>query len=281
LQITLTVSCNPCDAGYGVHFDDVAVTSGFAPNPGFEGAGGWTILNRQSSLVMSGVQAHGGSSSAAVTGTVNGSGQFGIVSDCIAVAPAGSYLASGWYTTVDGGLTLSLRVDFFGSTSCSGTPTPGISYQEPAPSDSAWHRVEAAGLAPAGTQALRTTLTVSCNACLPDQQVSVDDVGVQGGRLALPTAAGVLSFTARREGRFAVVRWRTGAEREILAYELWRNSVRVTAKPIAATGGVRRTTYSVVDRQPLPGRAYVYRLESINPRGTRRSIASTRLSPNR
>ena len=86
---------------------------------------------------------------------------------------------------------------------------------------------------------------------------------------AIPTAANVLSVSARRGPTGAVVTWRTAAESRILGFNVWRGGVRVNGALIRAThsGQARGARYRFVDRKAL--RSSTYRLEVVDLNGKR------------
>ena len=84
-----------------------------------------------------------------------------------------------------------------------------------------------------------------------------------------PTAATVLSLSARRSSAGSIVTWRTVAESRILGFNVWRDRVKVNRKLIAArhSGEARGARYRVVDRAAL--RSSTYRLQVVELSGRR------------
>jgi predicted extracellular nuclease len=95
--------------------------------------------------------------------------------------------------------------------------------------------------------------------------------------MSSPTAVSLRFFSARREGRTVMLRWRTGSEAGLLGFEVFRGTTRINRLPIRALGGPSGRTYSFPD--PRPGNAVRYRLRALQTDGSRVWLAATRLSP--
>jgi hypothetical protein len=93
----------------------------------------------------------------------------------------------------------------------------------------------------------------------------------------LPTAVTVRSFTARSTPRGVRIAWRTGAENDMLGFEVWRGSRKVTRAlvPARAGGSVRGAAYSVLDRSVRAGSRVTYRLRVVTKAGARSWRATT------
>lgn len=273
-----------CGAGMPINFDDVALVTGVAPNPTFQDdcAGspcGWAG-NSNATITRDATVYHDNGVSAASLRmtTINplvGSEAIG----CATGVSPGSYLASSWYrTTAIAGVQLLNY--FYPTGDCSGSPLANFFASETTAGDSAWHRLEAAGVAPPGTQSASIRLGSSCGLthCPAGTVVNYEDVAFRGGQPGVPTAARLLSFRARRAGRPVVLSWRTASEVGVLGYELLRNGKLVNAHPIPAHGHAGGATYRFVDRATRPGQAYVYRIETIDLGGARHFLGTARVS---
>ena len=104
-----------------------------------------------------------------------------------------------------------------------------------------------------------------------DHGLSIDDVTVtpRGD----PTVASA-AVTATRSSRGVLVRWRTGAEIDTLAFNVYRGAngkrVKLNRSAIAARGSVSAGTYSYLDRRAPRARALRYWVEVVRVDGSRR-----------
>jgi hypothetical protein len=273
-----------CLAGTVVNYDDVALVADLAPNPSFDTdcAGvpcGWSP-NSNATLARDASLSQGGQFSGVSLRmtTIDGSVGSEAIGCATGVLP-GSYLASSWYrTTAVAGV--QLLIYFYSTSNCTGSPLANFFTGETTAGDTSWHRLEAASVAPPGTQSAGVRLGSYCGltGCASGTTVNYDDVALGGGQPGAPTAAKLLSFRARRAGRPVVLSWRTASEVGVLGYELLRNGQLVNAHPIPATGHAGGATYRFVDRAARPGRAYVYRIETVDLGGGRHFLGTARVS---
>jgi hypothetical protein len=98
----------------------------------------------------------------------------------------------------------------------------------------------------------------------------------------VPTAVKIASFRAAQSGRTVRIGWRTGAETQVLGYNVYRvaagKTVKLNRALIAARNAGRPAgaTYSFVDRAAKPG-VTAYRLQLVYPSGKRAWAARTTL----
>lgn len=110
----------------------------------------------------------------------------------------------------------------------------------------------------------------------------VDDCGGDAGSIAQgwsitisgsPTAVNVRDFTGQAVPGRVVLRWRTGAETNLLGFVVYRSDrarkLRVNQKLIAAKGNAQGAAYRLVDRRIRPGISYTYRLQVVRRDGSR------------
>jgi hypothetical protein len=272
LAIDLLAVCNAaCSGGYQVNFDDVSVVSGIAPNPTFDQPCaavpcGWSTTTGTISTDVP--TSHTSGESLLLSGSVQG-----VVSATASVsAGAGSYTASVWYRTTDPKVSaVGLSTSFFG-----GAGSPSLSEVEAAVADGNWHRLELAGFAGPGTQSLTIDLLAFCNAaCSGGYQINFDDLSVNGGPAAAPTAVTVAALAARRTGTFVSVTWRTRSEVGVMGFNIWRGGQKLNRSLIPARGGQPGRSYRFVDRsnrRTVP----IYRLEVISVSGARSWVGPIR-----
>lgn len=110
----------------------------------------------------------------------------------------------------------------------------------------------------------------------------VDDCGGDAGSIAQgwsititgsPTAVNVRDFTGQAIPGRVVLRWRTGAEADLLGFDVYRSGqarkLRLNRKVIAAKGSAPGAAYRFVDRRVRPGISYTYRLQVVQRDGSR------------
>ena len=98
-----------------------------------------------------------------------------------------------------------------------------------------------------------------------------------------PTAVVLASFSAQRQAKGVLVRWRSASENELLGFNVYRARGTTLSKLnhslIRARGGATGRTYSFRDRSARRGRTYSYRLQSVTTTGKRAWIARASVSP--
>jgi subtilisin-like proprotein convertase family protein len=98
-----------------------------------------------------------------------------------------------------------------------------------------------------------------------------------------PTVVVLASFSAHRQGKGVLVRWRSASENDLLGFNVYRARGKTLTKLnrslIAATGGTAGRAYSFRDRSARRGRSYTYRLQSVTTSGKRAWIARTSVRP--
>jgi len=121
----------------------------------------------------------------------------------------------------------------------------------------------------------------------------VDDCAGDAGALsggwsltfAAPTVVVLASFSAHKQGKKVVVRWRSASEPDLLGFNVYRARARagklskLNHTLIRARGGSAGRSYSFVDRSARPGRSYSYRLQSVSTKGKRAWLARTSVRP--
>ena len=102
------------------------------------------------------------------------------------------------------------------------------------------------------------------------------------------TAVSLTSFTAARTKRGVELKWRTGAETELLGFDVFRFSAgkpmaKVNRKLIPAKGAAssRGAVYRLLDRRARAGRAATYRLRAATIEGRRYWSAKTTVKATR
>ena len=119
----------------------------------------------------------------------------------------------------------------------------------------------------------------------------VDDCAGDAGSLsggwsltfAAPTVVVLASFSAHKQGKKVVVRWRSASEPDLLGFNVYRARAGKLSKLnhtlIRARGGSAGRAYSFVDRSARPGRSYSYRLQSVSTSGKRAWLARASVRP--
>jgi hypothetical protein len=76
-----------------------------------------------------------------------------------------------------------------------------------------------------------------------------------------------------------VLRWRTGAETQLLGFNVYRGATKPNRSLVAARGSAAGSAYRFVDRAVRSGTAYGYRLQAVGRDGTRTWVARARSAP--
>jgi hypothetical protein len=98
------------------------------------------------------------------------------------------------------------------------------------------------------------------------------------GEPGAPTRVLVRSFAATRSRSGVALRWRSASEAGVAGYALYRGTVRLNRRLIAASGGVSAASYRFVDRLAPRGAAR-YRLRVVLLNGTRIWAGGARVGP--
>lgn len=153
--------CNACTSP--VNYDDVALLSNRASNPGFESdCSGLPCDWQASAATIARVTGGAHAGNAKVSVTPPGANTLGGAFTCVNLSP-GSYTASAWYNTAAVG-TAEVLVAFYSGANCS-TFTGNFKALATTTGDSAWHRMETAGTVPAGSQSVAFEVAFACTGC--------------------------------------------------------------------------------------------------------------------
>ena len=100
-----------------------------------------------------------------------------------------------------------------------------------------------------------------------------DDCGGDAGQVAQgwdlnlgggPTAVTIASFAAKRTAKGVTVSWRTAQETRLLGFNLYRGSVKLNKRLIAAKGkSAKGAAYSFLDTKAKRGTLPTYRLQVV------------------
>lgn len=119
-------------------------------------------------------------------------------------------------------------------------------------------------------KSIRVALRLGTDVSTPDEGWYVDDVALEGPS---PTAVTVTSFTATRDARGVVLRWRVGSDAKFLGFALERNGARLSKRLIATQAGAAGAHYRFVDSGADRGKLYRYRLHGVRSDGRRMVLA--------
>lgn len=98
-----------------------------------------------------------------------------------------------------------------------------------------------------------------------------------------PTAVTLASFSAHKQGKAVVVRWRSASENDLLGFNVYRARGKALTKLnhalLRARGGADGHAYSFRDTKVKAGRTYIYRLQSVSTSGKRTWIGARTVKP--
>jgi hypothetical protein len=194
------------------------------------------------------------------------------VSSCVSPATGQTtYNLEFWYRTTAALSFVSMFINEFQSTDCTGSPfAPASTASTSSPNTSGnWTRLQGQTTTSAGVQSVKVILGFSCaSTCATGLFANFDDVVAQ----TEPLAVAVSSFVARHVANGVLLRWHTGTEAALLGFRVFRSQGhswhRVTRSLIAAKGSVSGASYRFLDRTAKRHAAYRYRIQAVNSDGT-------------